>query len=369
MLLSAVAPELYEDLLREKVARVTELFASLAPPRPTVYASAPTGYRMRVEFRVWHAGERLDYVMFDPCQPKIPLPVHNFVIASPQIQLLMPRLRDYLQQSPELRRKLFQVEFLSAGSGEVVVTLVYHRPLDDGWQRAATSLVQLLDPVGEQISVIGRSRKQKIVIGRDFVVEKLTVHERSYRYLQYEQSFSQPNAGINRQMLEWACLKTHKGDLLELYCGNGNFTLPLAAHFGNIIATEQSKTAIRAARANLELNSIDNVQLVRMAADEISQAMRGTRSFRRLAALPRPLDSFDLRTLFVDPPRAGLDETTREIAKGFDAVMYISCNPYTLLDNLIALQPYHEVTAFALFDQFPYTEHMECGVTLRRRSQ
>ena len=52
----------------------------------------------------------------------------------------------------------------------------------------------------------------------------------------------------------------------------------------------------------------------------------------------------------------------------FDRIIYISCNPQTLAENLATLSRTHEVTAFALFDQFPYTDHMECGVVLRRRA-
>jgi tRNA (uracil-5-)-methyltransferase len=219
------------------------------------------------------------------------------------------------------------------------------------------------------VSLVGRSRGQKRVIGRDYVTEELEIGGRRYRYRQYEQAFTQPNARVNAQMIGWACAAAAPlgGDLLELYCGNGNFTLPLARHFGQVLATELSKTSIRAARWNLEANGIDNVQMIRLAAAEVAQAMRGERSFRRLAELPRPLPDYDLRTVFVDPPRAGLDPGAVAMVAGFDTVLYISCNPHSLAANLGALSATHRLARFALFDQFPYTEHMECGVVLRRR--
>ena len=133
-----------------------------------------------------------------------------------------------------------------------------------------------------------------------------------------------------------------------------------------MIATELSKTSIRAARENLAANRVDNVHMIRLAAEEVTQAINGERVFRRLADLPRPLAEFDLNTLFVDPPRAGLDAHTLQMAAGFDAIIYISCNPHTLAANLELLGHSHRVTAFALFDQFPYTHHMECGVMLQR---
>ena len=97
--------------------------------------------------------------------------------------------------------------------------------------------------------------------------------------------------------------------------------------------------------------------------------MAGTRKFRRLAELQRPLQDYELRTVFVDPPRAGLDLGTLALVKGFDEILYISCNPLTLIDNLKTLTETHRIEALAFFDQFPYTPHLECGVHLKQRSE
>ncbi|MEE4144831.1 MAG: tRNA (uridine(54)-C5)-methyltransferase TrmA, partial [Halieaceae bacterium] len=290
-----------------------------------------------------------------------PVPVKHFPIACERIRQLMPQLQDALVHNATLRRKIFQVEFLCTLSGDALVTLVYHRRLEQDWEEAATRLAAKL-----QVSLVGRSRKQKIVIGNTYVNETLTVQGRDFHYRQYEQAFTQPNAGVNTAMLTWACERGAgvDGDLLELYCGNGNFTLPLSCHFDHVIATELSKTSVRAARENLAENGIDNVQIIRLSAEEVSEAMRGDREFRRLAQLPRPLGDYDLRTIFVDLPRAGLDAATLQMAGHFPAILYISCNPRTLADNLSVLCRSHRIEHFALFDQFPYTDHMECGVLL-----
>jgi tRNA (uracil-5-)-methyltransferase len=273
----------------------------------------------------------------------------------------MPTLQAALKGSETLRRKLFQVEFLSTLAGDTLVTLVYHRKLQADWEAAAGALAN-----GLQVSLVGRSRKQKIVIGRNFVQEVLQIESTNFSYRQYEQAFTQPNAGVNTQMLSWTCERASalRGDLLELYCGNGNFTLPLARHFDNVIATELAKTSVRAARENLEANNVDNVQIVRLSAEEVTQAITGVREFRRLAELPKPLREYALDTVFVDPPRAGLDDLTVQMVSAFPAILYISCNPHTLAGNLEVLCKSHRVAAFALFDQFPYTDHMECGVLL-----
>ena len=65
---------------------------------------------------------------------------------------------------------------------------------------------------------------------------------------------------------------------------------------------------------------------------------------------------------------AGLDAQTVQMVANFDTIIYISCNPETLAENLALLGNSHRVGQFALFDQFPYTDHMECGVLLTRKT-
>jgi len=242
-----------------------------------------------------------------------------------------------------------------------LVTLIYHRPLDDDWQRSAADLAADLG-----IAIVGRSRGQKRVVGRDHVEEQMNVAGRTYRYQQVEGAFTQPNATVNTQMLGWALAQTTDlgGDLLELYCGNGNFTLVLAQNFHRVLATEVAKRSVESALLNLATNNIANVEIVRMASEELTQAINGVRPFRRLAHID--LASYRFSTVLVDPPRAGLDTDTLELVRGFDHILYISCNPATLKANLLALADTHRIARFAVFDQFPYTPHLECGVLLQR---
>lgn len=352
----------YATQLAGKVEQFKCDFAPFAIPEPEVFSSAPEHYRLRAEFRIWHQGDELDYAMFDPENPKQPVMVEDFPIAAASICALMPRLKARLRGSQTLRGGLFQVEFLATLSGELMVTLVYHRRLGEGWELAARDLASDL-----QVQVIGRSRGQKVVLDRDWLLEEFELNGRRLRYQQIEGSFTQPNGGVNRQMLGWACARAAGlgGDLLELYCGNGNFTMALAPLFGRVLATEVSKTSVRAAEYNLVANGIDNVALVRASSEEIADALAGRTVLKRMKDID--LAGFRFSTLFVDPPRSGLDATTLEFAAGFDHILYISCNPQTLRENVAALQATHAVSAAAVFDQFPYTHHLECGLLLTRR--
>ncbi|MBD2859650.1 tRNA (uridine(54)-C5)-methyltransferase TrmA [Spongiibacter sp. KMU-158] len=362
MSFQAIDPSQYELLLAEKSQRITELFADTTSLSPEVFRSPTSHYRMRAEFRIWHQDDDLFYAMFDPAEPKEPVRIDDFPVASEQICSAMPKLLDGLRDAPALRNRLFQVEFLSTLSGELLVTLIYHRKLGPEWQQAATELCEQLD-----IEIIGRSRGQKVVLQRDYVQEALPVGEQVFHYRQYEGGFSQPNATVNSAMIQWAMARASQAperDLLELYCGNGNFTIPLAGCCRRVLATEISKTSVKAARENFELNNVHNAEIARMSSEDFTAALQGEREFRRLEGID--LASYDLGTVLVDPPRAGLDEATCELISGFDNIIYISCNPHTLHRDLQQLCKSHALTHFALFDQFPYTEHMECGVFLQR---
>lgn len=360
-------PADYQAQLDEKYERLTRLFAGYPLPKLEVHASPAEYYRMRAEFRIWHEGDDLFHCMYAPATREI-IRVDQFPTASRLINQLMPVLLEGLRPQPVLRRKLFQIDYLSTQSGQIVVSLLYHRKLEAEWQQAAEALQADLRAKGFDLQLIGRAHKQKICLGNDFVVERLTVQGRELVYKQVENSFTQPNAAINEQMLGWALDVTRgsEGDLLELYCGNGNFSIALAQNFRKVLATEIAKPSVDSAQYNIAANGVDNLIILRMSAEEFTMAMRGEREFNRLKGVD--LSAYQCNTIFVDPPRAGLDDATVKLVQDYDNILYISCNPETLQANMQVLGETHEIARFALFDQFPWTHHMEAGVYLKRKA-
>lgn len=370
MALEPLPTQQYQALLDTKAIEVQTRFDELgeftANTPLEVYASAPKNYRMRAEFRMWHEGDDLFYAMFEPGNKYRPIRIEAFPQASERINELMQPLLKGIKSSLTLSHKLFQMDFLSSQTGELLVSLLYHKQLDESWLAQADILRKQLG-----IGIIGRARKQKHVLGQGYIMETLTIRGKEYRFQQVENAFTQPNAGVNEQMVAWASdsierfSATEKPDLLELYCGNGNFTIPLASQFGKVMATEIAKSSVNSAHFNLQTNHVDNVTIVRLSSEEMTQALAKVRPFRRLA--DGDLTSFNFGTILVDPPRAGLDSDTLALVQKFDQVIYISCNPETLIDNLQHLKQTHELKRMALFDQFPYTHHAECGVVLHKR--
>src|SRR5690625_158305 len=160
--------------------------------------------------------------MFDgPGRPRVPPDVPA---GSRRINQLMAALRERFHDDPLLGDKPFQVGFLTTLSGEALVTLTYHRRLGEDWTERARRLEGELEA-----AVIGRSRKQRVVLSRDHVTEQLTVQGTVWQQRQVEGGFTQPNAAVNQHMLNWTSGQAARlsGDLLELYCRNDNFNLPL----------------------------------------------------------------------------------------------------------------------------------------------
>lgn len=367
----------YEQQLTVKTSGLTAEFKNLFNvPAPEIFTSDPIHYRMRAKFCIYLEGDTVRYYMVDTSdQNKRKAFLKQFPTASVLINRLMPVIAELISGNTELTRKFFEINFLTTLSGEALITLLYHRKLNEAWIEAARNLLkQLRERFPDNvINIIGRALKQKILLDTDCVYETLTVNGRKYRYQQVENSFTQPNAHVSEKMLTWVQDNTRglsDTDLLELYCGNGNFSIALSGNFRKILATEISKTSVESAQINIAMNNVTNLKIIRLSAEEFTEALNKKREFNRLKNNNVNLDDYSCRAVLVDPPRAGLDPDTIDLLKRYEIIIYISCNPVTLMDNLKSLTETHDISRFAFFDQFPYTEeHIESGVILTRKPQ
>lgn len=358
----------YSEQLEQKTQRVSTLLAPFYQEELEVFDSPSSFYRARSEFRIWHEADTCNYAMsklpkdgikargvltIDEC-PKVILP----------IQKRMWKLLEYINASLEvLKRRLFAVEFLATSTDECLITMIYHRKLDDTWSQEAKILEQTLES-----KIMGRSRKQKVILSDEYVTETLYIDNKDFHYREYESGFTQPNPSVNIKMIEWAITQAKTigyGDFLEAYCGLGNFTLPLSHYFNKVLATEISKGSIKAALENCALNDIHNITFARLSSEEMTEALSNTRTFNRLKEID--LASYNFSTVLVDPPRAGLDSASIGLISKINYILYISCNPDTLARDLETLTQTHEVIKGAIYDQFPHTSHVESGVFLKIR--
>ena len=239
-----------------------------------------------------------------------------------------------------------------------MTTLIYHKPLQEDWILAAKNIQDNF----KNLSVIGRSKKQKVVIGEEDLEIVCHYTNSSFRILQNDLVFFQPNFYLYSLMISFIAKQLEDPkDLLELYCGCGGFTLPLASKFKKVFATENNRHSIRLLKESIKLNNLSNIETARLSDNETASALANERPFRRLKNID--VQSYEFSHILVDPPRAGLSDETITLSKQFKNMIYISCNPETFLRDVVKLD--REIVSISIFDQFTNTQHLEVIAFLR----
>lgn len=344
----------YEADLQRKVTFVEQLLAEPftrdAVDMEVIRSPELLHYRHRLRFELRHAeDESIQYVVFDP-DSNAWIPVNSYPIASKRINQLMLDLQVALSEEQKLCWKAFQVELLSNTVGEALALIMYHRRLDDGDAKRAQDLSKRVDA-----NIVLRARGQRLAFParRSFLIQENEVAGKLYPQRLLESSFFQANLKLNQLMQSWLLQElgdSSSRDLLEIYCGNGNFTLPAASIFRQVLATEVDGNSLAAAKACAKEAKIENLQVKKCRAEDMD--------FQQLCDL-----GYDFSTLLLDPPRAGLSDRAREMSSRFDRVIYISCNPQTLVRDLSRMESLR-IQGACLFDQFPWTEHAEVALNL-----
>jgi tRNA (uracil-5-)-methyltransferase len=312
--------------------------------KPLIHISPASGYRARSEF-----GFKNDaYTKIDDGK-KVFMNTSNIPHSS--IQKVMNELLILINTNEKVKKKLFQVNFRTSGT-KILASLIYHKQLDEEWRAEALNIQKSLS----NVSIIGRSKKTKVLIGNEDLEITYKINGSSFKILQNDLVFFQPNIYLYPLMMKFITghIKNPK-DLLELYCGCGSFTLTLASRFNKIFATENNRHSIKLLKESIELNSMTNIEIARLSDNETASALAKERPFRRLENIE--LDSYDFSHILVDPPRAGLSDKTINLSRQFENMIYISCNPETFIRDLKKLDK--EIKSIAVFDQFANTKHLE----------
>ncbi|EOD34251.1 hypothetical protein EMIHUDRAFT_449313 [Emiliania huxleyi CCMP1516] len=383
----AFEPESYEHQLQEKTSAMRSLFgAVLAGVEVQIFPSMPAHFRQRARFAMCRFDGVLKFALFDKDAPRVA--VDRFPVASREINELMPRLLAAVASSEALSTGLEACHFLGTQTGDMLVSLIYGEPMHSDW-RGRRAAAEAMRAELSLPALLGRAKGTRVVLDRDSVDETYALHDgRRLTYRQVEGSFSNPSAAIRR----WTGSAS-------------NHTVALATHFSHVLAVEIDRRLCAAAEHNLASNGVRNATVLAADSGRFCRSLlrkldRGAKEAAagRTAAPPdaelggreeptqpaaeaaapsanpttRWLEEARGRTdvILVDPPRCGLDADTLRLVSYFDHVLYISCNPEALLDNLQrgGLLQTHAVVRSAIFDHFAYTPHLECAVLLRRRT-
>lgn len=164
--------------------------------------------------------------------------------------------------------------------------------------------------------------------------------------------FTQVNAGINEKMIPYAMelLEVNKDDrILDLFCGLGNFTLPLATKVNEVVGVEGDEALVRHARNNAQGNQLANA--IFEQADLTKTELKDY-----------PWAKAGFNKILLDPPRSGAFEVLHQLADlGAERLVYVSCNPATLARDAGELVNKHgyRLVSTGVMDMFPHTTHVE----------
>ena len=187
--------------------------------------------------------------------------------------------------------------------------------------------------------------------GFETIELSLAIADEKYSY--NAESFFQINAGVLPPLIEFALRDVAGSTAIDLYCGVGLFTLPLARRFKQVIGVESNPGATRFARRNLQQAQLENARVINS----------GVADWVRSSAAKSTKVDFVL----LDPPRAGAESVVIKQIIDFRAprICYVSCDPATLARDLRKLlADGYVIDSLAAFDLFPQTHHVETVVRL-----
>lgn len=213
-------------------------------------------------------------------------------------------------------------------------------------------VVGILRTINDRLADAVYCDELRILDGRDYYNEEIM----GLKFRVSAFSFFQTNVQAV-EGLYWyavALIDDFEGkDAFDLYCGTGTITQVLARKARTALGVEIVEEAVEVARQTAELNGLDNCRFI--AGD----------CFKVLDSIPDKPD-----VIVVDPPRVGIkpDALDKIISYGVDQIVYVSCNPKSLAENLYYFQYYgYNVVSVKPFDNFPGTKHVETCCLLRRR--
>lgn len=308
---------------------------------------AAWGYRRKGRFSVRFVEKKGKAVVgFRETNPRFVADLGTCHTVLPEIGARIPELAA-LVDSLDGKRTLPQIEFIA---GEQGVALVF-RHLEPMGEADRGRLVEFAKASGFSVFLQpgGIETVHALWPGQvelSFALPAWDLHL-AFRPL----DFIQVNAGLNDKMIARALelLDPQPGErVLDLFCGLGNFTLPLARKAGAVVGVEGDAGLVARARENAARNGLANVEF---HAADLAKDLGGE---------PWMKAGFD--KLLLDPPRAGAAEVLAQLPlKGIHRIVYVSCHPGSLARDagfLVRERGYTLVAAGAM-DMFPQTAHVE----------
>lgn len=333
-----------QDVLFDNLQRIGHVQPAtvLEPLRDAAW-----GYRRKGRLSVRYVDKKERTVVgFREDNPRFVADLHECHTVIPAIGERLPALSALLD-TLDGKRCIPQIEFI-AGGDTVALVFRHLEPLNVDDQARLRAFAQqhalavLLQPGG--VDSVQPLWPEQVALSYAVPGYDLRI---AFRPL----DFIQVNAGMNLKMIDHALqllAPQREERILDLFCGLGNFTLPLARKAGAVVGVEGDAGLVARARDNARQNGIDNAEF--HAADLA----------RNLSAEPWMHAGFD--KLLLDPPRAGAAQVLEQLPlKGISRIVYVSCHPGSLARDagFLVRERGFVLKAAGAMDMFPHTAHVE----------
>ncbi len=313
-----------------------------------IIAAEPWGYRRRARLSLNYQPKTQQLQMgFRKANSSEIIDVVQCPVLVPQLEALLPAVRECLT-SLQSQRQLGHVELVQADNGPLMV--LRH-----------TAALTAADK--EKLERFSQTHGLSLYLApQSEILEHIRGDEPWYtsdglRLVFSPRDFIQVNDGVNQKMvrtaLAWLDIQP-QDRVLDLFCGMGNFTLPLAKAAASVVGVEGVPALVAKGRENAALNELQNVTFFHENLEEdITRQVWAKHGFDKI---------------LLDPARAGAPGVMAHIIKlAPRRMVYVSCNPATLArDSEALLQAGYRIQRLAMLDMFPHTGHLESIVLFER---
>ncbi len=268
-------------------------------------------------------------------------------ILDPRVAKLIIPLKSFLTEL-EARNTIPQIE-VACGDDEVALVFRHLEPLSSSDLSALSEFARTHE-FHLYLQSGGPKTVVKVVPEDDLLRCQYRLPEFDLAMRFHPMDFTQVNAQLNRVMIERAMTLLDpqpQETILDLFCGLGNFSLPIARSGARVVAVEGDSEMVDRGYENAQLNGVTNVEF--FAADLTQE----------FAGMPWARETFD--KILIDPPRSGALEIVSKITR-FAArrIVYVSCNPITLArDSKVLVENGYKLVSAGIMDMFPHTAHVE----------
>ena len=255
------------------------------------------------------------------------IPINNCLIVNPKINEIIKVLNS-------LDKELSEVIIKTSNDNSKVMVSI-------------TGKINNIDVLKDLVDVL--------IINNEYITDNHVIETNigNKKYIEGIDSFFQVNNTLTKELYDEVLLnvkdKTYN-QVLDLYCGAGTIGIYISDYCKKIIGIDYNESNINDANKNKELNNLDNIEFIN---DKVENKIQ---------------DFKDIDLIIVDPPRAGLDDKTKDYLKQInpEKIIYVSCDPITLARDIKDLDTY-KVNYIKVFNMFPRTYHCESITILERR--